>query len=239
MRAIIADDEPLALQRIARLLNDTEIDVIGKAVNGIEVLDLIERLNPDIVFLDIEMPSPNGLEVAERIQNLDKPPIVIFLTAHSEFALEGYNLSVSGYLLKPVDSDDIAKLLDRLAKESKLVTSSTLDASKWISYQCGHSLRRVPLDDVFYLCADGKYVKMHFKAGEALLDSSLSEYEVRLSETFLRIHRRFLVNISKIIRLDINNGQHCLYLNQYEEPLMVSRRKVSVVKEVLEGKLKK
>lgn len=236
MRMLIVDDEPLARSRLKRLLvNFKELEYVGEAGTAKEALNLVNQHRPDVVFLDIEMPGEDGLSLAEKLNQGSVKPAIILVTAHPEHALDAYRVAPVDYLLKPVDPARLKIAVDRLAAIS-IQTEVNVDASSiWMSYQVGHSLRRVPLSFVLYFVAQDKVVKMLFDKGEAIVDMSLNQLEASYSEHFLRIHRSFLVNKDRIFSIETSSTAdgYSLSLDGCDQRLPISRRHLKAVKHCL------
>ncbi|MDN5200959.1 LytTR family DNA-binding domain-containing protein [Fulvivirgaceae bacterium BMA10] len=206
-RAIIVEDEILARKRLIRLLNEyeREIEVVGEATNGQEGLELIEKLDPDLVFLDIEMPGLNGFEM---LQKLDNPPTVIFTTAYEEYAIKAFQENSIDYLLKPIEEERLKTSLDKLKKFNNRTSSENIDSVLSLIEQLkpkpdlvsfpvkvGDRIIMVKLEDIVYFEAADKYVNLYTNANQTfLIDQSLSELVIKLPENFLRVHRGNIVN---------------------------------------------
>lgn len=240
MRALIVDDEPLARSRLKRLLSAfPQVECIGEAATAKEALVLIDQHHPDLLFLDIEMPGEDGLTLADKLNQRSVRPAIILVTAHPEHALDAYRVAPVDYLLKPVDPARLKIALDRVIV-NPLPSFSDQDAAEiWMSYQLGHSLRRVSLHSVLYFAAEDKVVKMVFDEGEAIVDMSLNQLELHYSKHLLRIHRSFLVNKSRIISLASKPSADgcCVSLIGSQQELPVSRRHAKAVKCYLTSRL--
>ena len=223
MRVVIADDEPLALRRLQIALDTMpDVEIVGVADDGKQALDLIDRLSPDIVLVDIRMPEMSGLELVDALDH-PSPPAVIFITAYDSFAVEAFREGAIDYLLKPLDEDRL-----RIAIERAQLALQTRDASQRIaelrealtSLQREEAARekpayeeyiwvssrgqvvRVPVDDVHWFEADGDYVIIHADRNH-LIHDSLRDLESRLDpQRFLRVHRGAIVCIQSVVGLD-------------------------------------
>ena len=245
MNVLIVDDEPLARDRLARMLSDIEgYNVLEQsASHGEEALTLIESLRPDIVLLDIRMPGIDGMQVAGKLTEMDAPPAVVFCTAHDEFAMQAFDVSAVGYLLKPVRAEHLLDALRRaerpnrvqLAALSRPLTVEGGPPRSHISARTRKGIELVPIDDVCYFMADHKYVTLRHVSGEMLLDEPLKALEEEFGERFVRIHRNALVARDRIERLQrTSQGHFQLYLRGLEdEPLVVSRRHVAGVRQLM------
>lgn len=233
MNVLIVDDEPLARARLKRLLVASQtITVLGEASNGGEALALIDKITPDLVFLDIDMPGINGLEVAAELNKLPIPPAIVFITAHGEHALGAIELSAAGYLIKPLSEQSLQAVLGRVGRINKAHVHNR-QVTK-ITYQLAGILKSVELESIYYFNAEQKYTKMVFNTGNALIEQSLKQLEALYPEHFLRIHRNTLVNKSKIIAIHSKGtSNHVIELEGCEEFLPVSRRELKIVKNAL------
>ncbi len=233
MKILIADDEPLARERLARLLAQLPGCRILQpyACNGQQALELVHELEPDILLLDIYMPALNGLQVAKKLSTLPNPPAIIFCTAHDEYALEAFQVNAIGYLVKPVRLEQLAQAL----RQAQRLTSNQLEAINFeqqhdgkrshINIRTHRGLELVPVDSIDYFMADQKYITIFHSQGQTLFDESLKNLEQEFSPQFIRIHRSLLVNINKIERLQrIEPTKHQLWLRGHSQPLPVSRR---------------
>jgi len=212
---LIADDEQPARDRLKNLLAQysDKIEVIGQAQNGIECLEMIDRLTPDLVFLDIQMPGLNGFEV---LQQTSHSPIVIFCTAYDEFALKAFETNSIDYIVKPIKAERIQKSIEKLDSIQqnsnkrdllRLIDSYIREAPKkeitTIPVKLGDRMLFVRTLDISYFSAEEKYVTIHAKDGKTYLcDFPLKNLEDKLGEKFLRIHRSLLVNLILIKEID-------------------------------------
>lgn len=229
MKTLIVDDEPLARARIARLLSVySEFNLVAQANDGEEALTQISKFSPDLVFLDVDMPGLNGLQVAQHINQLTVPPAVIFLTAHPEHALDALQLSAAGYLVKPVTEQSLSQVLEQIGRLNRAHVQK--QQSAYISYQLAGVSKRIALDDVLFFTAEDKYTKLVHVNGEALIELSLKQLTEKYPADLLRIHRHTLINKSKLLALIYNDGQHFIKLIHYPNMLTVSRRALKQVK---------
>ena len=205
IKAIIIDDEPLAIAELEEMLKGfSQIEIIGKSDKATEGLDLANKLNPDLIFLDINMPGMSGFELLE---NLDEVPEVIFVTAYDEYAIKAFEVNALDYLLKPVNPDRLAEAIKRLEKrierEGKKVKEERLTLDKRIFIKDGEKCYFVPIADIFLLESEGNYVKVHFENNKPLLHKSLTYMENRLPETvFFRANRQFMFNMNFVNKID-------------------------------------
>lgn len=209
-KTILIDDEPLALQRLERLLqpyNDI-IQVIDQASNGNEAVEKINSLKPDLIFLDIQMPELNGFEVLEQLTDM---PLIIFSTAYDEYALRAFETNSIDYLLKPVDpkrlnqaleklqrltGDDVSKFQNRL---QEMISRLNEPTRKRIQVRIGDRIRLLNIQDIYFFQAVDKYVEARTFNESFLLSQSLNQLESELpSQDFVRIHRSTIINLNHL-----------------------------------------
>ena len=214
-RTLIADDEEPALDRLKKLLaeHSGKIEVIGEAQNGLECLEMIDRLKPDLLFLDIQMPGLNGFEV---LQQTSHSPVVIFCTAYDEYALKAFETNSIDYIVKPVKAERIQKSIEKLdslksnpdkQEMLRLIDSYISQVPKneitSMPVKVGDRMLFVKIEDIIYFSAEEKYVTIHTKEGKSYIsDSTLKSLEDKLDEKFIRVHRSLLVNINRIKEID-------------------------------------
>ncbi|CAD5375822.1 Positive alginate biosynthesis regulatory protein [Pseudomonas sp. OF001] len=244
MNVLIVDDEPLARERLARLVGQLDgYRVLEPAAgNGEEALALIDSLKPDIVLLDIRMPGLDGLQVAARLCEREAPPAVIFCTAHDEFALEAFQVSAVGYLVKPVRLEALEEALKKAERPNRVQLAALGRPAEdqgaprsHIGARTRKGIDLIPLEQVIYFIADHKYVTLRHEHGEVLLDEPLKALEEEFGPRFVRIHRNALVARERIERLQRTAlGHFQLYLRGLgDEALTVSRRHVAGVRKLM------
>ena len=242
LNVLIVDDELLARKRLRTLLGDcTEpsVTIGGEAKNTIEALALLEQVQFDAVLLDVRMPGDDGLALARSIKNLSQPPAVVFITAHAEHAVEAFELTATDYLTKPVRLERLQSSLQKIEhfRQSTRRLEPNLPIDTLIIQERG-TTERIPINEVLYLKAELKYISVRTALKTHILEGSLSELEARFPTNFLRIHRNALVATHAIRALekhfDPDEGDGwAVRLTNIDELLMVSRRQLAVVKEVI------
>lgn len=207
MRTVLVDDEEIATHRLQKALESyPAIKTIGVATDGIMALELINSLRPELVFLDIQMPGLNGFEVIRR---LDYMPMIVFLTAYEEYAIQAFETNSLDYLLKPFSEDRLAitirRVMDRgtdynedLKKIAQLIQERNPEPITSIPVILGNKINLIPVADIFFFEADSKYVILHTASEEKIIDLSLTYLEERLPSFFIRVHRKHIVNTVKI-----------------------------------------
>jgi two-component system response regulator AlgR len=243
MKLLIADDEGPARLRLRALLEGVpDWQVAGEAGNGREAVELALALEVDAVLLDIAMPVMDGLEAARHLAHLERGPAVIFCTAYDEHALAAFEAAAIDYLVKPVRRERLVEALER-ARRSRAgaipppALPPPVDGQRQRSHLSARlrgNLRLIPIEDVFYLQAEEKYVLVHHARGEDLIEESLKALETEFGERFQRIHRNCLVANDEFQELRrLPDGQVQAVLRHGKAPLEVSRRCVATLRERL------
>jgi len=219
IRALIADDEKLARSGLRALLaQEIDVEIVGECASGQEALEMVETLNPDALFLDVQMPALTGLEVLGR-NSFSKRPYTVIISAYDNYALQAYDVRVMDYLLKPVDTTRFRQALTRLRSyldleqraDGRVGMDELLQrlgqdktrsepVSERVPVKIGRRIRFLSLEHIRYLIADGSYVNMHMTTGEVIHTSErISQMEGKLApHHFIRIHRSVVVNIDQI-----------------------------------------
>lgn len=218
MRYIIADDEPLARARIVRMLSAwPHYECVAQVSTGDEVESVLSTHPVQLLFLDINMPGLDGIKTAERLNLKYRDLKIVFITAHSEFALQAFNVFAAGFLVKPVSQSELFSLLERLFKPR-------------LQYQVGNQTRWVDVDDVIVAKAEDKLTQIYFGNSEATIDLSLKKLLNLYPEHFVQIHRNTLVKAKSIQQLEHSSSGIFVSLADYSEKLAVSRRAYSAIK---------
>lgn len=241
MKILIVDDEQVARERLADLIRRLGKDhVLIEAGNGLQALALARSDCPDAVLLDIRMPGMDGLETADHLARLDRPPAVVFTTAFDDHALEAFEANAVDYLLKPVRGERLARALDRarVLNPARIRNLREQDPARrartHISVSDHDGIRLVPVAEIRYLKADQKYVCIGWSGRELLLDEPLKSLELEFGNRFLRIHRNALVARDGVQSLDRRtDGSLELRLRGVPQVFAVSRRHASDVRRAL------
>jgi len=244
MKAIIIDDERLARTELRKLLQDfPEIEIIDEASNADEGLQKIENHNPDLIFLDIQMPGKTGFEM---LSELDHAPQVIFTTAYDEYALKAFEVNALDYLLKPVEPRRLADAMEKLRKAvshgpsehrangTGFENTSMLSENDQVFVKDGERCWFVKLGEVRLFESVGNYAKVFFGGNKPLILKSLNALEERLDEkVFFRANRKHIVNLRMIDKIEpYFNGGLLLELKGGEK-IEVSRRQTVKFKEMM------
>ncbi len=242
IQVLVVDDEQLARERLMRLIDSLEgYQTCGEACNGEQALTQINQTDPDIVLLDIRMPGMDGMEAAQQIAKLEMPPAIIFCTAYDEYAISAFKVQAVDYLLKPVRKEALEQALAQSGRLNKVQLSGSQtaqqqgDATPYLIAKTWRGSELIDITHIHYFMADQKYVTVHHKNGETVIDNTLKELESDYSPRFLRIHRNSLVNtdfIEALIRTSA--GHYVIRLKEHIGEVAVSRRHVNDVKNWLE-----
>lgn len=235
MKILIVDDEPLARSRLRALIDDLGVgEVVGEAGNGEEALDQFRQYSPNVVLMDIRMPGMDGMEAARQLGNQANAPSIVFTTAYDEYALQAFDVHAMDYLVKPVRRERLAEALDRVASRLSVVRELGGAQSQQLSVRSQGGVRLIELEDVYYFLAEHKYVMVHHRDGEDLLEEPLKSLEDRFSGALLRIHRNALVAANQLLALERDSGgQFKAVLREADIRLDVSRRHLPLVREFL------
>jgi two-component system, LytTR family, response regulator len=212
MKVIIIDDEPLARSVVKEYLQKhSQLEIVQECNDGFEGIKAIQQHQPDLVFLDIQMPKINGFEMLEL---LEQPPPVIFATAFDEYAIKAFEAHAIDYLLKPFNQERfdkaISKWTEKNATQTEKATQDLLETaaqspsqSNRIVVKNGSKIKIIPVHDVQYLEAADDYVKVHTGDGYFLKNKTMSHFEQVLDgQQFVRSHRSYIVNVQQITRID-------------------------------------
>lgn len=232
--AILVEDEPLLRAELRDHLSQQwpELTILAEAENGIDAIRLIGQHQPDIVFLDIQIPGINGIELA---QHIPAETYIVFVTANAEHALKAFERGAIDYLVKPIDHERIAVTVARLKQRSsgamsqnrkelsQLETKTAPTYLKWIKASIGDTVRLILINDVIYFNAADKYTRVVTKNAEAIIRLSLKQLNEQLDPNlFSQVHRSTIVNLAAIDRVTRLDGAMFIHLRERQERLPVS-----------------
>jgi two-component system LytT family response regulator len=242
-KIVIIDDEPLARSVVREYLQKhPELEVLQECGDGFEGLKAIQQHQPDLIFLDIQMPKISGFEMLELIE---QPPAVIFTTAFDEYAIKAFEAHAVDYLLKPFDQERFDKALRRWKEkkpaDSSKATNDILESAALLPSQNlrivvknGSKIKIIPVQDVFYLEAADDYVKVHTQEGYFLKNKTMGHFEQSLDgQQFVRSHRSYIVNVQQITRIDPYEKDNHVAVLRSGAKVPVSRSGYGRLKEVL------
>ena len=233
LKALVVDDEAPARSELRYLLGEAGgVEVVGEASNTIEALQLIKAIPYDVIFLDIQMPGLTGVQLAEVLAGLTHPPAIIFVTAHSEHAVKAFEVRATDYLVKPVELD---RLKQALARIEPVAEQAPARVERIPVEKAGKKLL-VNVVDILYVMAKDDYSYLYTAADRYLSTISLAQLESKLEPVgFFRIHRRYLVNLSRVKEVvPMYGGTLLLTLSDdAATQIPVSRRRVPALKKAL------
>jgi len=250
LRIFIADDEAPARARLKELLADVgdkvATTVVGESASGLDVIDRLPGSAAQVLLLDIEMPGMGGIELARHLCALEGAPAIIFITAHDRHAVEAFELNALDYLMKPVRAERLVSALRKTrepapagpVRRERLARAAT-DAREFFSVADRNRIVLVPVGEVLYLKAELKYVTLHSKAGDHLIEEPLVSIEREFAHRFVRVHRNCLVaraairGFERIAGAGEEEPHWSVVLEGVDERLPVSRRMWPAVKGVL------
>lgn len=234
LRAIIVDDEAPARSELQFLLDELgSVDVVAEAASVREAIEKLKEYQCDVMFLDINMPEANGLQLANALQHLRYPPAVVFVTAYSEFALDAFKVNAIDYLVKPVESDRLAQAVARV--QENVALHAQAQHSERIPVEKGGKKILIAIDKIRFVMARDDYAYLQTDTDRYFSTVSLAQLEKRLDgHGFFRVHRGYLVNLAMVEGVEpVSGGTLLLTLNGVEDKIPVSRRRVSALKKAL------
>jgi len=245
LRVFIVDDEPPARNRLRDLLHDCSdqlaLEIVGEASNGQEALDKLMEIPTDVVLLDIRMPQMDGIELAQHLQKMPKPPVIVFTTAYDDSAIKAFELHAVDYLLKPIRMGRLFDALNRaraaVPVQTQVLRELLPEPRRNLSIHERGKIRLVPIEQVLYMRAELKYITVRTAEREYLLEESLTDLEKEFGARFVRIHRNCLVAKEAIAGFEkggedsSESAGWMVRLKGLDELLAISRRQQHIVKE--------
>jgi two-component system LytT family response regulator len=242
-KIIIIDDEPLARSIVKEYLQKhAEVELVQECTDGFVGVKAIQQHNPELIFLDIQMPKINGFEMLEL---LDEPPAVIFTTAFDEFAIKAFEAHAIDYLLKPFNQERFDKAIakwselkgqaaDKNTRDLLETASQSPSQSQRIVVKNGSKIKIIPVHDVLFLEAADDYVKVHTQEGYFLKNKTMNHFEQVLDkQQFVRSHRSYIVNVQQITRIDPYEKDNHIAILRSGAKVPVSRSGYGKLKDVL------
>ncbi|MFZ9044457.1 MAG: LytR/AlgR family response regulator transcription factor [Cyclobacteriaceae bacterium] len=238
MKALIVDDERLARKELNSLLDQyPEIEILGEAVNSDDAIEKIQQHNPDLIFLDIQMPGKTGFEMLEQ---LETSPKVIFTTAYDEYAIKAFEINALDYLLKPIQENRLKEAIQKVIKQEREeaaapveeVKSRKLGIQDQVFVKDGDRCWFVKLSDIRLFESDGNYIKVYFDKFKPMIHKSLNALDERLDErSFFRASRKHIINLSWVETIETWFNGGLLVQLKGGEKVEVSRRQAARFKE--------
>ncbi|PIC96980.1 DNA-binding response regulator [Sporosarcina sp. P26b] len=238
IRALVVDDERYAREELIYLLGQFQsVHIVGEADSGEAAIVKAMQLQPDIVFLDIEMPKVDGMEVAKTLGALKKVPLIVFATAYPQFAAEAFRIHATDYLLKPYDEDQLRQTIERVEELLHPPIATLPKRIDRLPVETEGEIHYIPVQDILYVHRDDKWTKIVTVAKDYETRMTLKDLEQRLiPASFFRIHKSIIVNLAHVSSLTPwFNGAYQLEIDQRAEKLSVSRNYVKELRQRLEG----
>jgi two-component system LytT family response regulator len=241
-KVVLIDDEPLARQLLrAMLAAYKQVEVVAECSDGFEGFKAIQEYNPDLIFLDVQMPRLNGFEMLEL---LDSPPAVIFTTAFDEYAMKAFEAHAADYLLKPIVKERFEKAMQKWLQHSpqkeEAHVGALLEQNIYEGYQHrivvkdNGLIRIIPALEIYYIEANDDYIKIVTKDGSYLKKSTLSHIEQTLDpQQFVRVHRSYLVPVTQLMRIEPYEKESHIALLHCGAKVMVSKNGMAKLKILL------
>jgi two-component system LytT family response regulator len=238
MRALIVDDERLARKELMNLLEEHPmIEVVGEAVNADEAYQMVNELNPDLLFLDIQMPGKTGFQLLEM---LDSVPLVVFTTAYDEFALKAFEVNALDYLLKPIQPERLSETILKLSEKERAKNvaergpEKKLGLNDQVFVKDGDRCWFVSLNNVRLFESDGNYIKVYFDNNRPMIHKSLNALDEKLDErAFFRASRKHIVNLSWVEGIESWFNGGLMVRLRGGDKVEVSRRQAAKFKEMM------
>jgi two-component system LytT family response regulator len=230
MKAIIVEDEAPARRELRRLLADYPwLEIVGEAGNVVEAATQVERLTPDLIFLDIQMPGGSGFDLLGKLEHV---PQVIFTTAHDEHALRAFEVNALDYLLKPIDPKRLSAALARVRRPTATSATHSEPVLEQLFVRDGPRCWFVPLREVCVLTADGNFVRLSWGKLQPMVGRALAAIEERLDpKKFFRANRRQVINLDFVESVELGTGGS-LYVQLRDGPeIEISRRQARLFKQ--------
>jgi len=228
MKAVIVDDERLARKELSKLLEAfPEIKIIGECTNGKEAIEFINDKKPDLVFMDIEMPELNGFDVVEQI---DRTPAIVFVTAYNDYAIKAFEVNASDYLVKPVDPERLRETVEKIKSDNEEIDTESLERKSLsgddsIFIKDGEKCWFIKLHEIKLFESEGNYVRIYFRNFKPLVLKSLNNLETKLDpQLFFRANRKYIINLNTITHIEnwFNGGLQVTLEN--DRKIEISRR---------------
>ena len=237
MKVLIIDDERLARKELSNLLTEyKDIEILGEAANADEAEEMIDKLNPDLIFLDIQMPGRTGFELLET---LEKTPKVIFTTAYDEYALKAFEFNALDYLLKPIEPKRLTESVNKIrkeveAQEEQQKKSNQLTVNDQVFVKDGDNCWFVKLKDVRLFESDGNYIKVYFDKNKPMIHKSLNALDEKLdNKHFFRVSRKHIINLEWIDEIETWFNGGLMVKLKGGDKVEVSRRQATKFKDLM------
>lgn len=239
LKALIVEDEYLAREELAYLIREhSRIDIVASVEDGLEAFKFLQEHEVDVVFLDINIPSIDGLLLAKNLHKSSRPPRIVFVTAYKEFAVEAFEVEAFDYILKPYNEARIINLLAKLEAQTPPAAAAPAEApaaSRTVNLVKGDSIIVTPCEQIYYAEADEKVTLVYTAHDRYVMSMSISEFVSRLpADSFFRCHRSYCVNIHKIREIaPWLNSTYIIKLYDLKAEIPVSRSNIKAFRQLM------
>ncbi|AUH51763.1 DNA-binding response regulator [Chromobacterium sp. ATCC 53434] len=240
LKALIVEDEYLAREELAYLIREhSSIEIAASVEDGLEAFKFLQERDVDVVFLDINIPSIDGLLLAKNLHKTARPPRIVFVTAYKEFAVDAFEVEAFDYILKPYNEARIIGLLRKLEAleppTAPAAPAAADNAPRTVNLAKGDSIIVTPCDDIYYVEADEKVTLVYTAHDRYVMAMSISEFVSRLpADSFFRCHRSFCVNIHKIREIaPWQNSTYIIKLYELKAEIPVSRSNIKAFRQLM------
>ena len=206
VKVVAADDEPGVLLLIHSILSELDgIQLVGTAGSAMEAIKLVDELKPDLALLDIGLPDMAGIELAEKLREVNPDLYIVFITAHSEYTFEAYRLYAYDYIVKPVDKERVKTTVRRIQQavetEEKARENQTIRPPTRLSVRLDNEQVFINPDTIYFVERSGRHTVIHCAKGKFTISETLQELEQRLGPGFFRSHKSYIINIERLERV--------------------------------------
>jgi len=243
IKAMIAEDEPSSRAFLRSILEQhNDFEVVGESSDGKELMELVSQVKPQVVFVDIEMPELNGMSAAKKLLEKNEDLIIIFVTGHSDFAVEAFEISSFDYILKPYKADRVEKALDRIRagmmerELEKQKLSRILKSSDKLYIKSGYELHFIDSDSIYYIEKEKKKTILHTTDNKFETHESINDLERRLDPIkFFRSHKCYLINLNKVEKIiPWGDNSYLVKFTSSNKDALIARSKVKMLYDLLE-----
>ncbi|WLV25186.1 LytTR family DNA-binding domain-containing protein [Aciduricibacillus chroicocephali] len=240
LEIVVVEDEPFARDELKFLLNESQkVKIVGEAESMHEALWQVNQLQPDVVFLDIELAKGTGIELAKQFRHMKKMPMIVFATAYSKYALDAFDLDAVDYLVKPIDETRLSKTLDKLIKHADAYSEepkqeSHIQESKTISAKDEDRMIILQVDEICYIGTENRQTYIKTVNGRYETDTLLYKIMEKLGPKFVQVHRGYIANIEQIDAVEPWFNRTFLLIMKDGSKVPVSRSNAKKIKQILD-----
>lgn len=239
VRIVAVDDEPGILYLLESIVEEMSYaELVGSAQKGRDVIEMVKKFKPDVVFMDIDLPDMNGVELTEKLKDYDPNLYIVFITAHCDFSLDAYRLYAYDYIVKPIDEDRLKTTLRRIQQLAKPFTKDySVKQQPRITVRDEDEIVLVNPDSIYYVEIEGRKAVIHTADGCFETSETLNELEHKLGSNFFRSHKSYLINVSKVDRILTNErlSSYQIKFKNYPTEALLRKNRVSELFRVIKS----